>query len=232
MNIDLKYPTSWTEVSREQLMIISALMLKNLTREEFLFIMFCRLTGIHLLMRPELDEDTLSAVYHFKKGKKRFDLPVTAIQQACEELSFVLDTVGLPDSPLPGVNSKLYDKTFKQFYFADAYFGRYQETKGVKWLVLMCQSLTGKQPRLKSVDAMAISFWWIGLKDHYKKTYPNVFTEGDSSGKNPAETLQEILSCLNNDKPQDNKTILDSDVNAVLLALDNIYLKAKTHADS
>lgn len=232
MIIDLKYPTSWTEVSREQLMIISALMLKNLTREEFLFVSFCRLTGIHLLMRPGQDEDTLAAVYHFKKGKHRFDMPVTAIQQACEELSFVLDTVALPDSPLPGVNARLYDKTFKQFYFADAYFGRYQETKEMKWLALMCESLTGKQPRLKPVDAVALTFWWIGLKGHYKKTYPNVFTEGESSGKNPAETLQEILSCLNNDKPQDNKMILDTEVNAVLLALDNIYLKAKTHADS
>lgn len=232
MNIDLKYPTSWIEVSREQLMIIAAMMLKNRTREEFLFDIFCKLTRISLLMKPRQDEDTLAAVFCFKKGKTRFDLPVTTIQQACEELSFVLDSIGLPDSPLPGVNSKLYDKTFKQFYFADAYFSRYQETKESKWIALMCQSLTGKQARIKSVDIVAISIWWSGLKDHYKKTYTNVFTEGESSGKNPAETLQEILSCLNNDKPQDNKTILDSDVNAVLLALDNIYLKSKKHADS
>ena len=44
--IDLTIPTSWKEVTREHLAIIASLMNEQLSREETLFVLFCRMAGL------------------------------------------------------------------------------------------------------------------------------------------------------------------------------------------
>lgn len=222
---DLKYPVSWDEVTREQLLIIATQMLGQKTREDFLLEVFCRLTGIKAVSRPGEEEDTLAAIYYFVKGKERFTLDVVSISTACEELSFLLDTIGMPECPILSVNTKLHGISFRQFYFADAYFRRYQQENDMSFFYLMYEALTTKEVRkMHQREVMAIVIWWTGLKNHFKTRYPNVLKEGEEDReKTPADTLQEILSVLNNNQPQQNDRILNSEVNSVLLALENIY---------
>lgn len=226
---DLKYPVSWDEVTREQLLIIATQMLKNKTREDFLLEVFCRLTGIKIVFRPGEEEDTLAARYHFVKGKERFTLDVMSIRTACEELSYLLDSIGMPECPILSVNTKLHGVSFRQYYFADAYYHRYQQEKDMSFFYRMYEALTAKEvKKMPKQEVLSIVIWWTGLKDHFKKRYPNVLKEGEEAQEyTPADTLQEILSVLNNNQPQENDRILNSEVNSVLLALENIYSSNK-----
>lgn len=232
MNIDLKYPTCWDQVTREHLLIMGKLLTKDLTREDLLFDMLCKITGIRPLMEPGMDEDTPEAEYLFTmKGKGKFWMPVWMIRQACEELSFMVETIGLPECPILSVNSKIHGVSFKQYYFADAYLVRYHTTKDKQMILNFYKALTGKKIRaLEQKEINAISIWWTGLKDHFKKTYPEVFREGEAEiEKTPADILQEILSILNQNNPGRNEEILSSDVHAVMHALNNIYTIAKKY---
>ena len=231
MNINLTYPTSWPEVKREHLLLLGKLMNKALTREELLFDLLCKITGIKPLLRPGMDEGTISAEYLFKmKGKGRFWMPVSIIRQACDELSFILDTVGLPECPILSVNTKLHGISFKSYYFADNYLTRYQTTKETQMMCMMHYSLTGKKIKsLAPAEISAYIIWWCGLKDYLKSTYSEVLKEdsGEGSDKTPADILQELLSILNQNHTDKNEDILNADVHAVFHSLNNIYLLNK-----
>lgn len=229
--IDLKYPTQWESVTRDHLIILGKLMQKKLTREELLFDIFCRFCGIKPLIKPGIDEDSPTAEYLFKKkGYGRFWMPVWMIRQACEELAFILDTVGLPESPILSVNSKIHGVSFKAFYFADAYLSRYQSTKDITMMFNMYKELTGKKiKKMDPAEINAIIIWWVGVKEYLKNQYPEVLKDGDeqSLDKSPADILHEILSVLNKNEPGRNAEILASEVHAVMHSLNNVYLTAK-----
>ena len=230
MNINLTYPTSWQEVKREHLLILGKLMQKKLTREELMFDLLCKITGIKLQLKPGEDEDSLSAKYLFKmKGKGHFWMPVSVIRQACEDLTFLIDSIGLPECPILSVNTKLHGISFRSYYFADNYLSRYQVTKDEQMMLMMHYSLTGKKLKyLTPYEVSAYIIWWCGLKEFFKNTYPEVLQEGtDSTDKTPADILQELLSILNQNHPDKNEDILNADVHAVFHALNNIYLLNK-----
>lgn len=234
MTIDLKYPTTWNEVTREHLLMLGKLMTKKLTREELLFDLLCKITGLRPLLKEGINENSLNSEYYFKvKGKRKFTIPTWLVAQACEELSFVLDTVGLPESPILSINTKLHDVSFRSFFFADAYLSRYQDTSENKWILNMYRELTGSSiQNIEKAEINAITIWWCGIKEYFKQQYPEVLKDGEESiDKTPADILHEILSVMNKNEPQMNRDILNSDVHAVMHALNNIYKSAK-HNDN
>lgn len=222
MNIDLTYPTSWEEVTSEQLMIIAEQMLKGRTREELLFEVFRRITGIRVVVNREEN----ITEYLFAKGRKRFKVPVQTIMQGCEDMSFIIEKTGLPESPILSVGTKLHGKSFRQYYFANAYFNRYLQTKEICMIDNMYSALTDRKPsEITPKEIMAITIWWSGLQALLKQKFPKVFSEeqGELPKSTPADILQEILSVLNNNKPQENESILNSDMYAVFHSLQYIY---------
>ena len=226
MEINLNYPTSWEEVTREHLLIIAEHIIKRRTREEFLLEVFCKLTGIRIVLNCAEH----SSEYKFAKGRKKFNIPLSTIRTACEELSFLLEKTGLPESPILSVGTKLHGISFRQYYFANAYFHRYQQTQEQNMMEQMHQALTGRKAhKISAGEVMAISIWWSGVQSFLKERYPGVFSdqEGEQTGSTPADTLQEILSALNNNKPQENENILNSDMHAVLHALQHLYNQQK-----
>lgn len=226
MTINLNYPVSWEEVTREQLLLIAEQILRGRTREEFLLVTFCKLTGIRIVLNCAEH----SSGFKFSKGRKKFNIPISTIRMACEELSFLLEKTGLPESPILSVGTKLHGISFRQYFFANAYFYRYQQTKEHYLIEQMHQALTGnKHSKVKSHEVMALTIWWSGVQNFLKERYPLVFSDqnGEESNNTPADTLQEILSALNDNKPQENENILNSEVHAVLQALQNIYLNHK-----
>ncbi len=226
MTINLQYPTSWEQVTREQLLKIGKVFLMTGTREELLFSLFCALTEIQPLLKHGLDEDTPAAVYFFRKGKIKFSLEIKIITTACEELSFLVDTIGFPDCPVAGINKKLYGTSFRKYYFADAYFFQFQNTKDIRFLKLFFKTLFGQ--KFKREMLIPISIWWAGLKQYMKQQYPDVLQDGEEAfDKTPADMLQELLSVLNKNSPERNESILDADCHSVLIALNNIYSIAK-----
>lgn len=94
------------------------------------------------------------------KGKGKITIPVWLIRQVCEQLSFMVDTVGLPECHILSVHNKLHDVSFKAFYFADAYLSRYQVTKDEDLMLKMYKELIGMQiKKLDKAEVNAIEIW-------------------------------------------------------------------------
>jgi hypothetical protein len=228
MNIDLQYPTSWEQVTREQILKIGKVFKKTGTREELLFSLFCSLTEIQPILKHGLDEDTPAAVYFFRKGKVKFSLEIKIITTACEQLSFLIDKIGFPECPVQGFNKKLYGTSFRKYYFADAYFMQYQNTSDTRYLKLFFKTLFGQ--KFKRDLLIPISIWWAGLKSYMLEQYPDALQSDEGySERSPADMLQDLLSVLNKNSPERNESILDADCHSVLIALNNIYSIAKQH---
>lgn len=230
--INLSYPTCWEEIGKRDLRIISKTLLLRLSREEMLFVLFCRLTGIRLLLVPGEDEGTTESVYFFKKRFKKFPISTALIQTACKELEFILDSYGLPGCPLKDINEKLYDIRFREYFYADAFFTRYVMTHERAYLRESLRTLVGGKRFIRSSLLYQYAIWFTGVKYYLKTQYVNLFddSEGECSHKTPADQLVDILSALNKEEPQNNEAILNSEVHAVLRALDNVYYKIK-HAN-
>lgn len=54
MTIDLKYPTTWDDVTREHLLMLGKLITRKLTREELLFDLLCKITGLRPLLKQKI----------------------------------------------------------------------------------------------------------------------------------------------------------------------------------
>ena len=230
MMINLIYPTSWDQVTKDHLLILGELMEKTMTREELLFSLLCKITGIKPLIAQGENENTPEAKFHFSKDGKKFKMDAWMIRQASEELLFMIESIGLPMCPIDNISNKLYDLKFEAFYFADAYMTMYQSNKKKDYILSFYSSLTGRKIRsISPAEINAITIWWCGLKTFLKETYPDVLkeSEDDCSDKSPADMLYEVLSILNNNEPQKNKEILASDVHAVMHSLNNIFKASK-----
>ena len=157
---------------------------------------------------------------------KSYVISPKVIQEACSQLEFILDTVGLAPSPLPRMDRKLYGVSFKQYYQADAYMLRYAaEQSNEKWLKEAVKALTGGRIRkLTDWQKKGMVIWWNGVKKYLMAKYPYLLQEGgEITDKTPADILQELLSTMNDNKPQENDKILESDVHSVLFTLNQIY---------
>jgi len=231
--IALRYPLSWDEVTADDLRVIAHQTLCKRTREDFLFEVFCRINKIQVQFKEGQDEDTPSAVYYFKRKRDKFSLNIEVIAKAAEELSFILDDIGLPESPLNSVHRKLYETSFEQYFFANTYYSRFisDPEKGIEFLKLMVETLTKKPCRsIKPVEAIEIRIWWEGLQKSLSELYPTVLQAGDKQGgdqASPAEMLTKILGVLNENHPERNKQILETEMHSVFQALENIYEQSK-----
>ena len=147
-----------------------------------------------------------------------------------KDMEYILDTIGLPPSPIDGVDRKLYGVPFNGYYQAASYMMRYSaENSNEKWLKEAVKSLTGgRVRRLLPWQKKGVVIWWNGVQQFLLDKYPAVLTQEESiTSKTQAELLLDLLSTMNNNRPQENDDILKSDTHAVLYALNNVYAKSK-----
>ena len=102
LHIDLKAPASWQEVTKEHLAIIASLMNEQLSREEMLFVLFCRFTGI----RHEGHGVFVTSDNH------RIRIETWQLDDFCNRLAWVMDEMPCDIVNPTHVNSYLDDITF------------------------------------------------------------------------------------------------------------------------
>lgn len=220
--IDIKVPSGWNELTRDQLLEVSRVMDLALTKEEVLLILTCRFGGLKLIQ-------TVGGVSIFTdKEKHSFALQDWQIVDFCKRLSWVLDTVPVDIvSPL-GIDGHLNEVSFEDYFQADALMFRYTYTGDVRFL---CQALgvLGYRKRCRHRAMLrAVSIWWTGVQGYLKELYPNVFAgDGDAGEYNPRETYKNIMLMLNDGKPQYNDAIENANVHDVLSALEYKIEQAK-----
>ena len=219
LHIDLKAPGSWKEVTKESLSIIASLMNEQLSREEMLFVLFCRFTGIR----------------HEGKGvfltsdKQRIRIETWQLEDFCNRLAWVLDEMPCDIVNPTRVNSYLDDITFGDYFHADSLLYGYRLEGNPDMVRKALGDLGDHRLGVSKQFANEVMLWWTGVQQWLKSQYPLVLEESGTSTESydPLKARQNIMLMLNNDMPQDNEHIEQSKMHDVLSALQSKIEHAK-----
>lgn len=226
--IDIAYPLSWNDMSQEDFRNVCIILSEPHGRKESLFLCLCALAHIRPDNPIKYDPKAVKDNVVFIIGGKSYVISPAAIREACSQLEYIHDGIGLPPCPLPGCDRKLYGVSFEAYYHADAYMMQYFAEKEEVWLKKAAIALlSGKIRKLLPWQKQGVVIWWNGVKHYLAEKYPFVLQEGGDavSDRTLDEILLDLLSAMNDNKPQNNESILKSDVHSVLFCLDKIYEK-------
>lgn len=94
MMIDLHIPSSWQEVTKEQLRDIVELGMQGLSREKYLLVVFCRLSNIKMIAGTTEEDGKKVVRTHFKDSQGiHFELADWQIEDFCNRLSYVMEKI-------------------------------------------------------------------------------------------------------------------------------------------
>lgn len=226
--INIEYPIDWEHMSSEDFRNVCTILGQPHGRKETLFLCLCALAHIRPDNPIHYDPKAIKDNVAFIIGGNSYIISPKVIQEACSQLEFILDSVGLAPSPIARLDRKLYGVSFEQYYQADAYMLRYREDNNGMWLKETAKCLTnGAVRKLLPWQQKGLVIWWNGVKKYLMDKYPFVLQQGEGSlvDYTPADILQDLLGVMNDGKPQDNDKILKSDVHSVLYTLNKIYEK-------
>lgn len=217
MNIDIKAPLSWNELSLSDLKHVAyVMMLPELDRTHASILLFCKLAGLKM-------KKNIAGSVFFKKGKLKFILEPYQLMDFSQRFNYIFDEKPCDIVNPTKINSHLIDVKFGDYYFADAMMMRYQFTGEKKFVRQALKALGQRTIYLSKMKAQMIWIWWMGVQSYLQDLYPLVFPKGgdDSSDKTSYQILQDIYLMLNENRPQDNSLIADSELHSVLSALQN-----------
>ena len=219
LHIDLKAPASWQEVTKEHLAIIASLMNEQLSREEMLFVLFCRFTGI----RHEGHSVFVTSDW------KRIRIETWQLEDFCNRLAWVLDEMPCDIVNPTHVNSYLDDITFGDYFHADSLLYGYRLEGNPDMVRKALGDLGDHRRGVSKQFANEVMLWWTGVQQWLKSQYPLVLEESGTSTEpyDPLKARQNIMLMLNNDMPQDNEHIEQSKMHDVLSALQSKIEHAK-----
>ena len=217
--VELSMPVSWQEVTKEQLGIIASLMNEQLTREETLFVLFCRFTGIKHEGR---------GVFVTSQGQ-RIRMEAWQLRDFCGRLSYIMDEKPCDIVNPTKVNSYLDDISFGAYFHADSLMYGYLMKDDPKLVQKALRDLGDRSWWMSKQRATEILLWWTGVQQWLKGQYPDVFAtkDGDADGYDPLTARQNIMLLLNDDNPQANTDIEESKMHDVLAALQHKIEHAK-----
>lgn len=228
--VDITYPISWESMSLQDFKDVCIILARNLDRHQTLFLCLCKLADIYPDNPGKYSKKALKGGAPYIIKGKPYVIPTSVITEACNQMSFIYDKMGLTPSPLKNVDRMLYGISFAEFYEADSYIMRSLAEGNEGYLKHAAKLLSrGSKRKLLPWERKALVIWWNGVKEMLKKKYPHVLTSdgGGISDKSQADILQDLLSCVNDNKPQENDRILKCEVHSVLYSLDKIYKDAK-----
>lgn len=227
--VNLTYPTCWEKMSSEDFETVCRIISGEKRSEpELLFLLLCALAKMQPDNPVRYDSEALKDNVVFRCGSHCYIISPKVIQAGCSDLSYILHDVGLAPSPFRFVDRKLYGITFGQYYEADAMIMRYHDSQDEIYLEQAATILNGHKTNMPDWRKKALIIWWNGVKQYLMEKYSYIFQVGDSYAsveKSPADILQELLSAMNSDRPQDNDKILNTELHSVLYSLNNIYRK-------
>ena len=237
MTIDLHTPTCWKELTTEQLREVVELALMGLAREEYLLVLFCKFANVVMVVGPSTGSGTkgseaVKTRFRDSEGHE-FELADWQVADFCGRLAFVLDEQMPMEVAWPFKwNRYLLDTSFGDWFRADAQMigfaseGNTERLKGaMKYLGDPHDDLQPQDP-----DFVLMLRWYDCFKDWLQQRYPLVFQKaepGEETAYNPVEARQNIMLMLNDNRPQDNEAIEQSNMHDVLAALQHKIEYAK-----
>lgn len=227
--VNLVYPVSWETMDLADFKSVCEILSYSHGREETLFLCFCKLANIRPDNPAKYDPKAIKDKMPFIIGGKSYVISSEVIAEGCRQVDFILDSTGLPPSPFDNVDGKIFGISFEKFFKTDSLMMAAMVEKNAARLKEASKCLTGGRVRkLLPWQRKAMVIWWNGVKHYLKEKYPYVLQEGSGfSEKSQADILQDLLSAMNNNRPQENENILKCDVHSVLYSLNKIYENAQ-----
>ena len=232
MTIDLHTPTCWKELTTEQLREVVELALMGLHREEYLLVLFCKFANVKMVTGTA-DEDEKKVVHtrFTDTDGHEFELEDWQVSDFCGRLAFVLDEQMPMDVAWPWKwNRYLYATSFGDWFKADAQMLGFASDGDPERLKGAMKYLGDPHESLEPSDITLMLRWYECFKDWLRERYPLVFQPAESGSEgptSPVETRQNIMLMLNDNRPQDNEAIEQSNVHDVLAALQHKIEYAK-----
>lgn len=227
MNINLKAPKSWRELTLEQLRIVAETFRLHLTKEEMLVVLLCRLTGIRML---GTGDETGTEVMMTADGQS-FTMRDWEIMDFSSRFGWLFDEMPCDIVNPTGTDGHMRNVMFGDWFRADALFydlskGRNEQRYNMDDMKQALKLLGDKRKPIRIADEVEydmVLLWWNGVGNMLKVLYPYVFTSDDQHSKSysPFRNLQNIHLMLNDGHPQDNEAINQCGLHDVLSALNH-----------
>ena len=227
MSIDLKAPTSWKDLSKDDFLYIVEVGLMHLTREERLMVLLCHFTGIRMKGEPT---GVGTELFVTAEGQV-FTMQDYEIADFCERLAWMVD--GKPDVvPNPTrCDDFLRDMSFGDWFETDTQMRLLAEDNSPEHLAVVMPKLGEETHPMTEAEVLALVLWWGFVMETIGSMYPNVFEKSGPKDEpvayNPFKQLQDFHLMLNDDRPQDNEKIDNARLHDVLSALDSKIEKRK-----
>lgn len=217
MTINITAPLSWNELSLCDLKhVAQVMMLPEIDRTHASILLFCKLAGLKM-------KKNIAGSVFFKKGKLKFILEPYQLMDFSQKMNYIFEEKPCDIVNPTKIDSHLIEVKFGDYYFANAMMMRYQFTGEKKFVRQALKTLGQRTIYLSKIKGQMIWIWWMGVQSYLQDLYPLVFPKGgdDNSDKTSYQILQDIYLMLNENRPQDNQHIADSELHSVLSALQN-----------
>lgn len=238
MKIDLHTPVSWQELTADQLRFVVTTALQGLRREEFLLVLFCHFTGVKMVAGTAMENNKKVVQTRFKDADgHEFELEDWKVSDFCSRLAVFFDENIPLDVAWPFKWDRyLFDTTFGNWFHADAMMLRFALEGNPEFLKKAMKDLGDKRGDIQpdDPDLVLMLRWYENFKDWLQMRYPLVFQKsktGENEIPSPIDTRKDIMLMLNNNRPQDNEAIENSNLHDVLAALQH-RIEEANHIES
>lgn len=211
--LHLTLPRSWAELSEDQALYISKIILDNISELELMTRCFMRFTGIRIIPKK-----ALPAYFWFRYKKETHLIDADTFGNMISWLDWIKEEVKLFKNPAKigryvGCNFKLFGISLEEYLLADQMYIAYSKSNKMEFLnklVAICYRKKtdswneGKKlakwtrrfrftPKYKKY---LVYLWFTGVKASIIETYPYIF-QTDSGGSITSATAHEsVLSIL------------------------------------
>ena len=235
MIIELHTPSCWKDLTSDQLREVVNQGLMNMPREEFLLALFCKFANVVMVAGKANGDPSPSTVpvkTRFKdKGGHEFELEDWQVVDFCNRLDFAFDEQMPMEVAWPFKWDRyLMDTKFGDWFHADAQILGFALEGNPERLLGAMKDLGDPHDSIEPCDITLMLRWYECFKDWLQERYPLVFQKpspGSESQVSPVENRQNIMLMLNDNRPQDNEAIEQSNVHDVLAALQHKIEYAK-----
>ena len=232
MTIDLHIPTCWQEMTYDDLRDVVELALKGMTPQAYLLALFCELSGVKIVEGTTEEDENKVVHTRFKDAEGHvFDLEDWQVSDFCGRLKFVYDQQMPMEVAWPFKWDRyLMDTKFGDWFHADAQILGFALEGNPERLLGAMKDLGDPHDSIEPCDITLMLRWYECFKDWLQERYPLVFQKpspGSESQVSPVENRQNIMLMLNDNRPQDNEAIEQSNVHDVLAALQHKIEYAK-----
>lgn len=196
--LDVTLPTSWGELSDEQLRIVYDTLSVEASAAGIAGILFFALSGLSL-------KGSDNGHYIVSDGERLMRIDVDDLGMLTRTLSWVNS---LPERPVrlasigesQAVNADLSGVPFDVYLYCENLYQGYLMTKNADLLTQMLSKLYKPSPTsVGEAEQTMMFYWWASLKEHLSKMFPNFFGgSGDGNLLGNVATPATVRASMNN----------------------------------